>query len=91
MNRLKRLKNSVKIPKYEEKIQKFKNSKTDILEKFVWVSYAVSMNFIDVLKKAYMLRAKNTKPQYANEIKVQIFKISKNRGNTPKIESAQNK
>ena len=31
------------------------------------------------------------KPQYANEIKVQIFKISQNRINTPKIESAQYK
>ena len=57
--------------------QKFKNSKTDILEQFFRVRYAVSMNFIDVLKKEYMLQAKNAIPQYANEIKVQIFKISK--------------
>ena len=46
--------------------QKFKNSKTDILEQFIRVRYAVSMNFIDVLKKAYMLRAKNAKPQYTD-------------------------
>ena len=49
------------------------------------------MNFIDILKETCMLYAKNAKPQYANEIKVQIFKISKNRINTPKIESAQYK
>ena len=49
------------------------------------------MNFIDVLNKTCMLQAKNIKPQYANEIKVQIFKISKNRVNTPKIESEQYK
>ena len=65
--------------------------KTDISEPFLRVRYAISINFIDVLKKAYMLQAKTAKPQYANEIKVQIFKISKNRGNTPKIESAQYK
>ena len=67
----------LKIPKNEEITQIFKNSKTDILEQFLRVRYAVSMNFIDVLKKEYMLQAKNAKPQYANEIKVQIFKISK--------------
>ena len=56
------------------------------MEQFLRVRYAVSMIFIDVFKKAYMFHAKNAKPQYANEIKVQIFKISKNRVNTLKIE-----
>ena len=48
-----------------------------------------SMSFIHLLYKIGEFFAKNAKPQYANEIKVQIFKISKNRVNTPKIESAQ--
>ena len=69
--------------------QKSKNSKNFILEQFLGVRYAVSITFIDVLKKAYMLQAKNAKPQYANEIKVQIFKFSKNRVDTLKIESAK--
>ena len=57
--------------------RKLKNSKTDTLEQFLIVRYAVNMNFIDVLKKACMLWEKNAKPQKANGIKVQIFKIRK--------------
>ena len=78
-------------PKMKKWPKNKKNSKTDILEQFLRIRYSVSMNFIDVLKKTCMLEAKNVKPQYANEIKVQIFKISKNHVNTPKIESAQYK
>ena len=51
----KRLKNSVKIPKYEEMTQKLKNSKTDILEQFFKVRYAVSINFIGILKETCIL------------------------------------
>ena len=55
-----------------------KNSETDSLEQFLKVRYAVSINFISILKETSMLYQKNMKPQYANEIKVQIFKISQN-------------
>ena len=51
--------------------------KTDVLEQFLRVRYAISMNFIDVLKKTWMLLAKNAKLQYANEIKCKLSKIAK--------------
>ena len=51
--------------------------KTDVLEQFLRVRYAISMNFIDVLKKTWMLQAKNAKLQYANEIKCKFSKIAK--------------
>ena len=60
--------------------------KTDVLEQFLRVRCAISMNFIDVLKKTCMLQVKNAKPQYANEVKVQISKNGQNWSKTPKIE-----
>ena len=71
MNRSKRFKNSVKTGENKKIL------KTDVLEQLVGVRYAISMNFIDVLKKTCMLWAKNAKPQYANEIKCKLSKIAK--------------
>ena len=70
-----RFKNCVKILKNKKMTQNKKILKTDILEVFLRVRYAVSMNFIGVLKNTCMLQAKNAKPQYANEIKCKFSKI----------------
>ena len=63
--------------KNEKITQNQKILKTDILELFLRVRFAISMNFIDVLEKTCMLQAKNAKPQYANEIKCKFSKIVK--------------
>ena len=61
-------------PKRRKSAKFLKFKKNWYWKQCIWVKNIPDMNFIHLLKKIGSVKAKNPKPPYPNEVKVQFFK-----------------